>query len=1224
MSLRITEQALEDITDAGLFEKLATDVLREANPIYRALVHTGVNATGKPIKSPVDGICFVKGANPPHMVAVHHATTSYKDLEKKWLHNPSTVKPRKGSKPTVPAGDLIKTVEIVKQEREHTADLRVTLILTTNTEPNEKLVRNVEAAGRTYDIAIDIWSRSRLSHFLDYQPTGQWIRRKFLNIAQEQLSPELLHELSTKSLAIQKDKLLDDPTTWIPRQLDNLLSNALNRNMTFLVAGSGLGKSVACFRQLVTHIESGGFGLVLTHETVASSLTLEQAVTLELQQLYPSLAITSPTPFSFCSLDKPLLLVVEDINRSGRAQALLEKLASWSRSSEENQRNSSYWRILCPLWPEIFSALPTQIRKHIQSLAVITDGFTDCEGRDAVLARTHLDNQSISPLEAAEIAHKLGNDPLLIALHNQEKTPNASQIIEQFFDDCLNEIRKTNKDYFASSYRQTIRALGSEMLSRRKINPSINEVSTWERLQGQHLQLLSLLAEHGKFIRAIGSSENQRLVFRHDRVREWLLTDAAVHLENQNLLSKEIIAEPYFAEIMGMVLVGQNPNSSLLKRIASVNPLALFQTLRLIGETKHPNRDTILQVINNWLMEPTTNEPSNFHLRLEALAILSETDAAEVPEIASKLQTNSFNAAIAQFRNGDVLGGIYLCSVLDPGCHSSWRDSQIDHAKIKYGNLLIRVLAKILQGENLSSQVRIGALRLCGHLADPSLAISIEISWNTDDDRLNHLDAYLWAFAQCCADEPTRFLEPVCNAWASLPDQPEKEGHSSPRNSLAAYRLRWAFRKWPPHSAIDYFIQRGAQEDLRWPITYMLHGMDHPKAIKFVVNEFAAINKQTETDSIPIMILEQDWQRAQESGNPMSKESRNLLLSIWQDSANDIHLKSQAFNFWAATQDSEDLEILRRAKHSNTLADNVLRQRLIRGDTQAVPELIEKLEEDEKGLWWQYGRHIRASELLEAVDQALNRRRNLSKNIWFEYLDLDWIIYRLILRMKPDDAERILLEHWDHLRFNSEYVQTAMYIGTSRLMELVDDSINECPQPDKLLEYLSYCFGVKFSENPGVRSEAQLRALAPYIHLLSSMCIGHFWEECNDRGWFTLRRELFDDLLQSPHLQFKWEPSKAGASLDEMLEDEQFFRLEHWIDNFLKIDVSWSEILSTILIWAEEKRSLQSLKVLAYAIKYRGSRKDLSVLEVCEGISKPAFTQLIADTEFAVKRRNLV
>ena len=187
-----TIQALAAITDEGLFERLATAVLREDNPLYKPLVQTGVNAGGKTVKAPLDGICFVLGAEPPHLIAVHHTrpTTARNNLKRKWLDDPD--------------GDFIKTATIVAEKRGNVPDLQATLVLTTNREPSEVVISEVEAAGRTHDIKIDLWSCSRLAHFLDNYPVGHWIRRQFLQIEQELLSPELLHELSLKSLEVNR------------------------------------------------------------------------------------------------------------------------------------------------------------------------------------------------------------------------------------------------------------------------------------------------------------------------------------------------------------------------------------------------------------------------------------------------------------------------------------------------------------------------------------------------------------------------------------------------------------------------------------------------------------------------------------------------------------------------------------------------------------------------------------------------------------------------------------------------------------------------------------------------------------------------------------------------------------------------------------------------------------------------------------------------------------
>jgi hypothetical protein len=254
MSSRTTVEAVEGITDPGLFERLATAVLRRADILYRALAHTGVNAEGKPVKAPVDGICFELRADPPHMILVHHTITARDALREKWLHDPATVKPRKGAASASPPGDLVKTAALVADERRRRPFLRATLALTTNAEPSVDLIREVVQAGGEHGIEVDLWTRSRLCDFLDNEPDGQWIRRSLLGIEQQRLSVELFRELSATSLRIHAPP--DNPEAWIPRTLDRALAASDRRGVTFFVGGSGVGKSVACYRWLRQHVTS--------------------------------------------------------------------------------------------------------------------------------------------------------------------------------------------------------------------------------------------------------------------------------------------------------------------------------------------------------------------------------------------------------------------------------------------------------------------------------------------------------------------------------------------------------------------------------------------------------------------------------------------------------------------------------------------------------------------------------------------------------------------------------------------------------------------------------------------------------------------------------------------------------------------------------------------------------------------------------------------------------
>lgn len=592
-----------------------------------------------------------------------------------------------------------------------------------------------------------------------------------------------------------------------------------------------------------------------------------------------------------------------------------------------------------------------------------------------------------------------------------------------------------------------------------------------------------------------------------------------------------------------------------------------------------------------------------------------------------KFHDQTISGQLARLRNGDISGGIELCIHMEPGVGAPWRDIQIEHAKLRYGRNLTKVLDDILRRSDLKNTIRRGALRLAGHIADPTLALAIEVCWTADDKRNDHLDDYLWAFGECCGDDPVRYLEPVCDAWAALSDQPEKEGRSSPRNSLAAHELQWAFRRWPPTFAIEYFVQRGSQDDLRWPITIMLHGIDHPKAVLFVVQELAAIERRlegTKSFSPFASMARDDWRRMQEdSGRPMSKTSRDLLLELWKDKKNDKHLRTQAFSLWAATRESNDTEVLCAANQSDELADKILWAQLIRGDQHAIPAMIRKLASDEHGYWWQCGRYLWSSELTKALDEYLGRRSEWAKRIWDESFGSDWITSEMIMRLPVNQAEQLLLKHWSHLRLTSYFVQATLYIATPRLMEVAQAAINECPEPAKLMKHLSIHFGIMMKGRSGLTREAQVLALAPYLHLLSTMDIGELCRACNDRGWFTTRQEILDKYLKPPYMHYKWDSDQAVLELDKIIADNHLMRVNYVIDDFLKTGVPWTEILATMVAWLNQRHSFNALQIVATAVIYTGTRKDLSVLSAYEAMLETKAKQLIADTKFAVCRRSI-
>jgi len=406
-----TLNALSKITDTGLFERLATAVLRESNPLYESLIHTGTNTSGQTVKSPIDGITFVSGANPPHMICVHHTTGDRDKLEKKLLQDSSKIKSKSNK---YPDGDILKTIKLHEEEKLKQPTLKTTLILTVTSEPSQELIRKSEKIATDAGIQIDFWSASRIAHFLDTNPNGQYIRKQYMNITQERISSKLLLELSKKSI---DNFNIYNQDSWIGRDLDKQLKVLEKSGLTIVSGESGNGKTIACYKYLTQHIQNGGYGFILKDEILTQSQTIEEAIRKTLLNLHPSLTdACGYDALQIATIDKPIVLVLEDINTSGKAKLLLEKIILLN----EQQKSTGIfiWEILCPIYPKFVGELDKNIVEKINNQLIKCLEFSKKEGIRAVERKHELLSKKITPLEAENRSLTLGNDPLLISLYD--------------------------------------------------------------------------------------------------------------------------------------------------------------------------------------------------------------------------------------------------------------------------------------------------------------------------------------------------------------------------------------------------------------------------------------------------------------------------------------------------------------------------------------------------------------------------------------------------------------------------------------------------------------------------------------------------------------------------------------------------------------------------------------------------------------------------------------
>ncbi|MDE0511799.1 MAG: hypothetical protein OXI88_08450 [Gammaproteobacteria bacterium] len=1224
-----TQHCLAAITDPGLFERLATAVLREADPKYRLLIHSGVNLNGKPVRSPVDGITFVPGANPPHMIAVHHTTGKREDLEKKWLLDPDKVKPRKDGKPTAPPGDIITTARLYVEQKQQMSNLQATLILTTNEEPQEALVRKINAAVDAAGIhEVIIWSRSALAHFLDYDAKGQWIRSRFLGIQQERLSDELLHELSQRSL--QTNELPDKSELWIDCQLDQTLEKAAGRDVVFIVAESGLGKSVACYKRLMAHVAAGGFGLVMPHEIIAGSPSLEQALDVALRQLHSPLVPGSGSEvLALVSERNPLLMVVEDINKSGQPALLIERLVSWSRQRKERTQAVS-WQLLCPVWPRILTALGDYTRKQINELVLTASSFTQEEGTAAVRRRQDDAGFPVSPLEAQTIASALGLDPLLIALHSSAEKIAPEHVIQTFIDRSLERLAENRGEFTAGEYREGLSQLAVRMLELHRLDPSMTDVVSWFGDAFNTVKMIRYITHSGEIIRIVGPVSGEQLAFRHDRVRDCLLVDAAADLMRHGTIPEVVLMDPYFAEIIGAALLREQIPMSMVSQTGRLNPLALFCAMRFFGEPTNKLHSAILKAAETWLDDEATHGPENNYLRWSVCRVLSETDAPYVTSLIKRFhkEHNHWWGLRASFRNGDFFAGIELCYSHEPGVGVVGHLELIEHVKRNQGTSLIRTLDDLLRSDKITLDHRSGALRLAGHLGDPKLAGAIKVSWSADTGRDERLADYLWAGAQCCGDDAAELLAPVCDSWAALPDETGEDQFVSPRDDLAADQIRWAFRDRLPGQAISYFIKRAQSPELRWPITYMLHDIDHPEALEFLARELAATDDRLEGTggfSTFTMTAIDDWVRRQEeTGQAMSDVSRDRLRELWTNQAHRKNLRKCAFRLWCSTTVKGDIPILQTISTGDDLEDLALFQRLRRGDRDAIAGLIDKLLQDNRGYWWQTGRYIWSDELTKSLEQAFVRRGDQVERTWQlnDTYSLDWILSQLLMEIPTRAAEDLLITHWDHLCFSPYYVQAALYTATPCLLAAAAQAITGCPAPESMFKHITMHFGFKTKNRTGITRIAQIEVLLPYLDHLDDSDILTLWEICNSHGWFDLRRQHLDTRVKADNKIVYVDDNRAMKYLDDSLSTGDIFWAEHWTERFLETGVSIDHMMEVVKKWLSTKTDIRAL-TMAADIVIHGQRRHINVLS-CHNIDASDRIQPIIDNAyFELKRRSL-
>ena len=1136
-----TSEELEKITDTSRFELLATAVLCKAEKDYRAILHSGLNAQGQPRKSPVDGFCRVPNSNPPHFILVEHTTED--KLDKKWLFDHRNVTPsKKGRKKKLSEsddGDLLKAGQLSSTYKAEFPDARFTVVLTTNQGLQPDFCLEVEKKAEELEVSVDFWDRSRIARFLDTETEGQWLRKEYLGIEAEMLSENLLRNLCDKSLSEYRKQFLTSPDRWVSRHIYQQAEKAVenqNCSISLLIGNSGSGKSAAAYQVAKKYLEEGGYSLWLSENVLGSSDSLENALDKALHDLYPSLmSDAGNAALKLLKDGKRLLLIADDVNRTNSPANLLQKLINWSKlfpSQDPNTKTTlSNQLLICPVWSDIVRKINLDVDKTTWISSVFVGTMSAEEGLEAVKDALLRNRIELTNSEVNSLAEKLGNDPILIGLFDdllpKIEYGKLSQVAENAIDSFISEvIENMVGDLLPIEYRSALLCLTTQMLLQRMFNPTWSNIKNWLDNSSEELQALRTLVNNEKLCRL----EGEKLVFRHDRIREFLLVESMGQLLNGNASEPlDIFWEPYYAEIIGQAIIQYPQSEELLQELCNRLSLALVESIRYFSTPTDDYQQKIITILKNWVEREVITDlvPKSVIDTIEWK--LTTIDSPFVLQITENISP-SWNILIARFRNGSTTSGVrFLISFMQDEkdiysvsqTHSLWVQA-IDQAKHYHKSKILQELKLLLVDRSKNDVERRSALALAGFLCFPNLNVEIQTCWESSQDKSETLPEVIWAIIQCNIDHPYEFLDQLFKYWNSLQSISDDSGDPQrfKRNSIINSCFKLALKNSQHRNIISYLInQANKYKSLCLEILFIFLSFELFNTLEIEALEFSfrylASHPHIQNSNRYIFSTIQ---------LKPSPASRQILKTIWTNTNNDVSLREITFYYWGICINQNDLDSLRIIKSDFPSYESVLWKRALLSDFSIVPDILPLLSKNIN--WLKVAHHIWCDELINETKYHLQRLIDKISNDSFSGNTYEIEIICDLLTIIPElDTENLLEEYWRYLGYNSRFIQTAIYVGTPKCLSLAKSSIEKCPDNILIFKNCSYNFHLSYDNKQEYLSKDKLERLIqnllPYIDLCDELDILFLAKACKKFGLIDFSKcltlKLTDEFRKGVH-----------------------------------------------------------------------------------------------------------
>jgi hypothetical protein len=415
-------------------------------------------------------------------------------------------------------------------------------------------------------------------------------------------------------------------------------------------------------------------------------------------------------------------------------------------------------------------------------------------------------------------------------------------------------------------------------------------------------------------------------------------------------------------------------------------------------------------------------------------------------------------------------------------------------------------------------------------------------------------------------------------------------------------------------------------------------------------------------------MLDTQWNAGFSDSPRLSQSSRNRLKNLWNEQKNDDFLKEIAFHVWQIGIEHNEINILKEIPSDSPLYSPALIKRAELGDHRVVPSLLPLLLKNNYG--FSVAHYVWCDEIMLQLKRYLNTFMNsIPKDFSGEPIHEHDIVSWLLTRIPENDAETLLDECWSHLGYSPLFIQTALYIGTPKCLELVADSIKECPDNVSVFKHFSSHFRLNDTNNKKYLTAEHLRKIVknilPYLERIDEFELWQLAEACNRfeipqwnqqdilprltdefrRRCHPFEDDLFNELEPfaiSPEgiqkLNLPWITltidNQTYSSFDSFKDKlpEQVKQFANTLEGVRKLTLTWLQtfntqhhlILNVVKRILASHRTTRSLQITAVCIEAVGTRKDLSILDqyTIEG-SHDEIARIKESTRFAVYRRSL-